>query len=99
MKVPKYGRLYPRETRATPAPLPPKVEAPLHDPRCQALIISYRPDFYWLAHCLASLKKFSVGFMPPVVCVLDAVGCPNSYIPGRDLTNRTPRQIIKEIVG
>ena len=69
MKVKKYGALYPRDTRATPAPLPPKVAAPLHDPPCQVLIISYLPDFQWLPHCLASLRKFSVGFLPPVVCV------------------------------
>ena len=69
MKVQKYGALYPRDTRALPAPPPPKVEAPLHDPTCQVLIISYLPDFQWLPHCLASLRKFSAGFMSPVVCV------------------------------
>lgn len=67
MKIKKYGALYSHATRVLPPP--PKVEAALHDPSCQTLIISYQPDFYWLPHCLASLRKFSTGFLPPVVCV------------------------------
>jgi hypothetical protein len=35
----------------------------------QCLIASYRGDFVWLQHCLRSLKKFSEGFLPPVVAV------------------------------
>lgn len=35
----------------------------------QFLIASYRPDFCWLRHNLRSLKKFSVGFLPPAVVV------------------------------
>jgi hypothetical protein len=69
VKVQKYGALYPRATRALS--VPPRFEAALHEPTCQVLIVSYQPDFYWLAHCLASLRKFSVGFLPPVVCVPD----------------------------
>lgn len=33
----------------------------------QVLIASYAKDFPWLIHCLASLKKFSSGFLHPVV--------------------------------
>ena len=39
------------------------------DTKNQCLICSYRGDFVWLQHCLRSLRKFSVGFLPPVVCV------------------------------
>ncbi len=35
----------------------------------QVLICSYEKDFPWLIHCLASLRKFSTGFLHPVVCV------------------------------
>lgn len=35
----------------------------------QVLIASYHKDFIWLGPCLASLKKFSVGFLPPVISV------------------------------
>ena len=35
----------------------------------QVLIASYSKDFVWLGPCLASLKKFSVGFLPPVISV------------------------------
>lgn len=33
----------------------------------QVLIASYERDFIWLRHCLRSLKRFSVGFLPPVI--------------------------------
>ncbi len=35
----------------------------------QVFIASYPADYCWLIHCLASLKRFSVGFAEPVVCV------------------------------
>lgn len=35
----------------------------------QVFVASYSRDFEWLKHCLLSLKKFSVGFLPPVVGV------------------------------
>lgn len=35
----------------------------------QVFIASYRNDFEWLIHCLGSLKRFSSGFLPPVICV------------------------------
>lgn len=35
----------------------------------QIFISSYAKDFPWLLHNLASLKKFCVGFLDPVVCV------------------------------
>jgi hypothetical protein len=35
----------------------------------QVLICSYPKDYQFLIHCLGSLKKFSSGFLPPVVCV------------------------------
>ncbi len=35
----------------------------------QVLIASYQRDFIWLRHCLRSLKKFSKGFLPPVISV------------------------------
>ncbi len=35
----------------------------------QVLICSYQKDFQWLIHCLTSLRKFSSGFLAPVVCV------------------------------
>jgi hypothetical protein len=37
--------------------------------RHQFFIASYRRDFEWLGYCLQSLKKFSVGFLPPVVAL------------------------------
>lgn len=42
----------------------------------QVLIASYQKDFIWLGPCLASLNKFSNGFLPPVISVApdDAVG-------------------------
>lgn len=35
----------------------------------QIFVASYQRDFPWLIHCLASIKRFSSGFLPPVVCV------------------------------
>jgi hypothetical protein len=35
----------------------------------QVLIASYRKDFNWLQVCLQTLKRFSRGFLPPVVSV------------------------------
>lgn len=35
----------------------------------QILIASYRRDFRWLKHCLASLSKYSVDFLTPVVAL------------------------------
>lgn len=35
----------------------------------QVFIASYHKDFPWLEYCLASLAKFAVGWIPPVVCV------------------------------
>lgn len=37
--------------------------------RHQLFIASYRKDFEWLIHCLASIKRFARGFEPPAVCV------------------------------
>lgn len=37
--------------------------------KSQVLICSYHKDFQWLIHCLGSLKRFSSGFLHPVVCV------------------------------
>lgn len=37
--------------------------------RHQIFVSSYRKDFEWLVHCLASIKRFARGFLPPVVCV------------------------------
>ena len=43
----------------------------------RVLIASYQKDFPWLEHCLRSLKRFSVGFLPPVISVSseDAHNC------------------------
>lgn len=38
----------------------------------QVLIASYERDFIWLRHCLRSLKRFSVGFLPPVISTSSA---------------------------
>ncbi len=35
----------------------------------QVIICSYKKDFPWLIHALASLRKFASGFLSPVVCV------------------------------
>lgn len=35
----------------------------------QVFITSYAKDFKWLEHCLFSLIKFGVNWLPPVVCV------------------------------
>jgi hypothetical protein len=45
--------------------------------KSQVLIASYEKDFIWLIHCLGSLKRFSKGFLHPVVCVeeKDVKGC------------------------
>lgn len=40
--------------------------------KAQVFIASYAKDAVWLRHSLLSLKKFSVGFLPPVVCVSQA---------------------------
>ncbi len=37
--------------------------------KSQCLIASYKGDFVWLQHCLRSLRKFSYGFLPPVISV------------------------------
>lgn len=49
----------------------------------QVLIASYQKDFVWLGPCLASLKKFSRGFLPPVISV-----APNDYIGAREIADR-----------
>ena len=38
----------------------------------QIFIASYAKDSEWLIYCLASLRKFAQGFLPPVVCVSQA---------------------------
>lgn len=45
----------------------------------QVLIASYSKDFVWLGPCLASLRRFSRGFLPPVISVApeDADGANN----------------------
>lgn len=53
----------------------------------QILIASYQKDFIWLGPCLASLNKFSNGFLPPVISVApqDADGANaivNKHYPG-----------------
>lgn len=40
--------------------------------KCQCFIASYPKDREWLHYCLLSLKKFSTGFLPPVVGVTAA---------------------------
>jgi hypothetical protein len=37
--------------------------------KSQTLICSYAADWEWLAYCLQTLQRFSVGFLPPVICV------------------------------
>ncbi len=60
----------------------------------QCFIASYSRDLPWLEHCLTSLNKFAVGFLPPVVCVSsdDVAGaeqitsftCPDAIITVKD---------------
>lgn len=50
----------------------------------QIIICSYSKDFQWLIHCLTSLKKFSRGFIPPVICV-DS----KDFLPACQLVNDT----------
>lgn len=49
----------------------------------QVLIATYHKDFIWLGPCLASLKKFSKGFLPPVISV-----APNDYYGARAVVNK-----------
>lgn len=43
----------------------------------QCIIASYAKDFVWLQMCLLTLRKFSKGFLPPVISVdqKDLAGC------------------------
>lgn len=34
----------------------------------QMIICSYENDFQWLIHCAASLRRFAIGFLHPVIC-------------------------------
>jgi len=49
----------------------------------QVLISSYKKDFIWLGPCLASLRKFSKGFLPPVVSV-----APDDYLGACEVTRK-----------
>lgn len=54
----------------------------------QVFISSYARDFKWLEHCLFSLVKFGVNWLPPVVCVSQveyaaAVELVNRVAPGK----------------
>lgn len=56
----------------------------------QIFLASYRKDFEWLHYCLLSLKKFSVGFLPPVVA-LDGSDIPLARKRGFDKLARLER--------
>ncbi len=63
--------------------------------KAQCLIASYAKDAVWLEVCLRSLKKFSVGFMPPVVAVSQI-----DYAQFREIADRVfPEAIISVFDG
>lgn len=65
--------------------------------RHQLFVASYRRDFEWLVHCLASIKRFAKGFLPPAVCVSS-----EDYAEALELCSRIhpgTRVVIKDGVG
>jgi hypothetical protein len=61
----------------------------------QVIVCSYKKDFCWLIHMLASLKRFSAGFLHPVVCV-----APEDFSAATEITRQSyPEAVIKVTSG